>query len=227
MAFAVTPEDKRRCPVVKRIKHAYVFVGAGLYLAFGSIVGFATVNAAILLCIGIMRFRWDRWKWAIILIAVSTLVIILNQFALFAFLVLLSLSIYYFRSRPPATGLYRNTHRLILNMRLDDHSWVLQSMSIWQAVGEIRMDLSLALPEEKETTIVLQGLVGDLDLTIPEDYGLQVEASVLIGQIGFRQLKDGGVLHQLTWRSPDYDQREYQVKLQLFYLVGDIKIRTE
>jgi len=115
---------------------------------------------------------------------------------------------------------------LFLNMRLGEESWVLQSMSYWQAVGEIRLDLSLAIPEEKETTIVLQGLVGDVDLTIPEDYGLQIEASVLIGQIEFGQTKDGGMMHRLSWRSPDYDRREYRVKLQLFYLVGDMKIRT-
>jgi lia operon protein LiaF len=99
-------------------------------------------------------------------------------------------------------------------------------MSFWQAVGEIRMDMSLAVPEEKETTIILQGLVGDVDLTIPEDYGIQVEASVMVGQIAFRQSRDGGMMHRLSWRSPDYDQREYRMKLQLFYLVGDIKIRT-
>nr|WP_255570880.1 cell wall-active antibiotics response protein LiaF [Cohnella sp. CFH 77786] len=111
-------------------------------------------------------------------------------------------------------------------MRLDEQSWVLQSMSFWQAVGEIRMDMTLAIPEEKETTIVLQGLVGDVDLTVPEDYGLQVEASVFVGQIGYKQSRDGGMLHRLSWRSPDYDSREYRLKLQLFYLVGDIKIRT-
>ena len=40
-------------------------------------------------------------------------------------------------------------------------------MSFWHAIGEIRMDMSLAVPEDKETTIVLQGLVGDLDLIVP------------------------------------------------------------
>jgi lia operon protein LiaF len=207
-------------------EHAMLFIAAGLYLALGGMAGYATVNAALLLFLGIQRFRWDRSRLAVILIAVTTLVLIINQFAIFAIIVLLSLGFYYFRSRPHLSGVHRSAHRLILNMRLDEHSWVLQPMSIWQAVGEIRLDLSLAIPEEKETTIVLQGLVGDVDLTIPEDYGLQVEASVLVGQIGFKQSRDGGMLHRVSWRSPDYDQREYRVKLQLFYLVGDIKIRT-
>jgi len=211
---------------MKLSNHAFLFIAAGLYLALGGIAGYATVNAAILLGLGIWRFRTDRSRWSIVLIAICALVLVLNQFILFILIVLLSLGIYYFRSRPSSSGLYRSTHRLFLNMRLDEQSWVLQSMSCWQAVGEIRMDASLAIPEEKDTTIVLQGLVGDVDLTVPEDYGLEVEASVLIGQIGFQQTRDGGMLHRVSWRSPDYDRREYRMKLQLFYLVGDIKIRT-
>ena len=203
-----------------------LFIAAGLYLALGGLIGYTTVNAAILLYIGIVRFRWDRSRWAVVLMAVSTLILILNQFVIFAVIVLLSLGFYYFRSKPHASGNYRSAHRLFLNMRMEEHSWVLQSMSFWQAVGEIRLDLSLSIPEEKETTIVLQGLIGDVDLTIPEDYGLQIEASVLVGQIGFGLTKDGGILHRLSWQSPDYEEREYRVKLQLFYLVGDIKIRT-
>jgi lia operon protein LiaF len=229
MAFAVKdriPNSGEVRPDMKFSSKAFLFIIAGLYLALGGVAGYTTVNAVLLLLLGIERYRWDRSRWSVILIAVSSLVLIINQFALFALIILVSLALYYFRSRPLTPGLYRSAHRLILNMRLDEQSWVLKSMSFWQAVGEIRMDMSLAVPEEKETTIILQGLVGDVDLTIPEDYGIQVEASVMVGQIAFRQSRDGGMMHRLSWRSPDYDQREYRMKLQLFYLVGDIKIRT-
>jgi lia operon protein LiaF len=211
---------------MKRSSNAILFIAAGIYLALGGMAGYATVNAVILLLIGIERYRWDRSRLSIILIAVSTLLLIVNQFGLFALIVLVSLGIYYFRARPPAFGTYVNKHKLFLNMRLDEQSWVLHSMSFWHAIGEIRMDMSLAVPEEKETTIVLQGLVGDLDFIIPVDFGIQVEASVLLGQISFKQMKEGGMFHRMSWRSPDYDECEQKLKLQLFYLVGDIKIRT-
>jgi len=113
-----------------------------------------------------------------------------------------------------------------MNMRMEEQSWVLRSMSYWHAFGEIHMDMSLAVPEEKETTIVLQGVVGNVDLIVPEDYGMQVEASVLIGQASFRQIQEGGMIQRLSWKSPNYEQSEQKLKLQLFYLVGDIKIRT-
>ncbi|RED57262.1 cell wall-active antibiotics response protein LiaF [Cohnella lupini] len=209
-----------------RKSNAILFIAAGIYLALGAVAGYATVNAAVLLLLGIERYRNDRSKLSILVIAVSTLVLIINQFALFTIVVLISLGAYYFRARPSAFGTHANKHRLFLNMRLDEQSWVLQSMSFWHAVGEIRMDMSLAVPEDKETTIVLQGLVGDLDLIVPDDYGIQVDASVLLGQISFRQVKEGGMFHRLSWRTPNYEECEQKLKLQLFYLVGDIKIRT-
>ena len=209
-----------------RKSNAILFIAAGLYLALGAVAGYTTVNAAVLLLLGIERYRNDRSKLSILVIAVSTLVLIINQFALFTIVVLISLGAYYFRARPSAFGTHVSKHRVFLNMRLDEQSWVLQSMSFWHAVGEIRMDMSLAVPEDKETTIVLQGLVGDLDLIVPDDYGIQVDASVLLGQISFRQVKEGGMFHRLSWRSPNYEECEQKLKLQLFYLVGDIKIRT-
>lgn len=213
---------------MKWSRNAILFIAAGIYLALGGVAGYATVNAVILLLLGIERYQWDRSRLAIILIAVSTLTLIVTQFGLFAVIVLVSLGTYYFRARPSTSGSgsYMNKHKLILNMRLDEQSWLLHSMSYWHAIGEIRMDMTLAVPEEKETVIILQGLVGDLDLIIPDDCGIEVEASVLLGQISFKQIKEGGMFHRLSWKSPNYEECEQRLKLQLFYLVGDIKIRT-
>ncbi|RED64362.1 cell wall-active antibiotics response protein LiaF [Cohnella phaseoli] len=211
---------------MRRSSNAIVFIAAGLYLALGAVAGYATVNAVLLLLLGVHRYRSDRSRLSVVVIAISTLVLIVNQFALFVVVVLVSLGIYYFRARPPEFGTHVSNHRLFMNMRMEEQSWVLRSMSYWHAFGEIHMDMSLAVPEEKETTIVLQGVVGNVDLIVPEDYGMQVEASVLIGQASFRQIQEGGMIQRLSWKSPNYEQSEQKLKLQLFYLVGDIKIRT-
>src|SRR4051794_5055589 len=113
--------------------NAILFIAAGLYLALGGLAGYATVNAVVLLLLGIDRYRWDRARLSVILIAISILVLLINQFALFAVVVLVSLGTYYFRARPPTFGRYVSKHRLLLNMRLDEQSWVMHSMSFWHA----------------------------------------------------------------------------------------------
>jgi lia operon protein LiaF len=211
---------------MRKSSNAILFIAAGIYLALGTVAGYTTVNAIVLLLLGIERYRSDRSRISIVVMAVSTLVLVITQLALFVIIVLISLGIYYFRVRPQEFGTSAGSHRLLLNMRLDEQSWVMHSMSIWNALGEVRMDISLAVPEDKETTIVLQGLIGDLDLIVPEDYGLQVDASVLLGQVSFQKVKENGVIHRLSWKSPNYEQYDQKLKLQLFYLVGDIRIRT-
>ncbi|MCC3377031.1 cell wall-active antibiotics response protein LiaF [Cohnella sp. REN36] len=206
-------------------KTSMVLIAAGLYLALGGLAGYATMNAVLLLWLGIDRYRFDRSRLAVALIAICAIILVANNIGLVLVLVLVSLAIYFLKAKPPARGNYVSRHRPILNLRLDQPSWVMHSMGYWHLFGEIRMDLSRAVPEEKETTIVLQGVVGDIDLIVPEDYGLQIESNVLVGQVAWNGKQENGMMHRIDWRSPDYDKQAYQVKLQLFYLAGNIRIR--
>lgn len=88
------------------------------------------------------------------------------------------------------------------------------------------MDLSTAILEQKETTLVLQGLIGNVNLIIPEDVGASVSASVMIGQASVYNQKETGVWNKVNWTSPNYETSDQQVKLVLSYLVGDIQVRV-
>jgi lia operon protein LiaF len=96
---------------------------------------------------------------------------------------------------------------------------------MWNLIGEIYIDLSLALPEQQETTLVLQGVLGDVDIIVPEDLGVSVTASVIVGQIDVAREKDTGVLNKIIWQSPNYETSDQKVKLIVSYLVGDIDIK--
>lgn len=207
-------------------KIVIVLILAALYAAIGGLAGFATVNAILLLLLGIDRYRWDRSRLAVLVIAAGLLILIVNHLLLLIVVVLVSLAAYYFRANPVTSEPISKKHKLLLNMRLDEQAWELRSLSYWHALGEIRLDLSQAVPAETETAIVLQGLVGDVDIIVPEDFGLAVEASVLLGQAELQQRKEGGVLNRQSWQSANYEQADHRVKLHLSYLVGDIRIRT-
>ncbi|MBN2982706.1 cell wall-active antibiotics response protein LiaF [Cohnella algarum] len=204
---------------------ALVFIAAGCYLMLGGIAGYLTANTIVLLVLGVDRFKRDRNRLAAVLIAIAVLTLIINEFGLVVAIVLISLGLFYRKTKPQAGGNFVSRHRLLLHLRLDRPSWILRSMAYWHAFGESRVDLTMAVPEERETTVVLQGIVGDAEWIVPEDYGLQIEASVLLGQIHWNAIQEGGVAQKVVWRSPDYEQKEHQVKLQLFYLVGNIRIR--
>ncbi|WP_230986579.1 cell wall-active antibiotics response protein LiaF [Cohnella fermenti] len=205
--------------------HAMLFVAAGLYLALGAMAGYATINAVLLLYIGILRFREDRSRLALIVIAISAFVLIANQIAIVLLIVLVSLGLYYMKARPSSHHRGEGRARFFLKLRKDRESWVLPSFSSWHALGDVRMDLTMAIPEERTSSFVLQGLIGDIDLIVPEEYGIELEASVLLGQIVWNGTQRGGGLQRVVWRSPDYELKEQRLKLQFVYLVGNIRIR--
>lgn len=98
-------------------------------------------------------------------------------------------------------------------------------MSIWSFIGEIHLDLTIAILDEKEVTIVLQGVVGDIDIIIPEDMGVDIHSNIFIGQTMIGAEKEEGLLNKLEWTSKNYEDSEYKVKLVVSYLVGDVNIK--
>ncbi|SFB30593.1 lia operon protein LiaF [Cohnella sp. OV330] len=206
-------------------KKSLVFIAAGLYLAVGAIAGFATVNAAILLWLGIERYRQDRSRLSVAVIAVSAIVLVVNQIGLVLAIGLILAAIYFLRVRPSDRVGFVSRPRLILNMRQDRPGWVLRSMGCWHLYGEVRLDLTGAVPEENATNVVLQGIVGDIEIVVPEDYGVQVEANVLLGQVTIDGQGDGGMMRRMSWSSPGLARQDQQIKLQFNYIVGNIRIR--
>jgi lia operon protein LiaF len=207
-------------------RNAILIAAAALYLVLGFTAGFMTANAALVFALGIELFRRGRSQVGIVLMAGGALVILIRHFALFFALVILAVAVFLVKARraPPAPGRISGRHGFHLTMRREEHNWVLQSFSSWHLVGDVRLDLTRAVPEEPETIIVLQGLLGDVHLLVPEDWGLWIEASVPVGRIKWQHASDDTGVNRLVWRTPDYENKRFRLRLQLFYLVGDVKI---
>ena len=205
-------------------RNAILFAAAALYLALGFTAGFVTANAALVLALGIELFRRGRSQRGIVLMAGGALVILIRHFVLFFALMVLAAAVILFEARRSPPGRLPGRHGFYLAMRREEENWVLQPFSSWHLIGDVRLDLTRAVPEEPETVIALQGLLGDVHLLVPEDWGLWVEASVPIGRIKWQHAPDDAVVNRLAWRTPDYENKRFRLRLKVYYLVGDVKI---
>ncbi|HEY8528812.1 MAG TPA: cell wall-active antibiotics response protein LiaF [Paenibacillaceae bacterium] len=205
-------------------RNAILFAAAALYLALGFTAGFITANAALVLLLGIELFRRGRSQWGIVLMAGGALVILIRHFVLFFALMVLAAVVILFEARRSPLGRLPGRHGFHLAMRREEESWVLKPFSSWHLIGDVRLDLTRAVPEEPETVIALQGLLGDVHLLVPEDWGLWVEASVPVGRIKWQHAPDDAGVNRLAWRTPDYENKRFRLRLKVFYLVGDVKI---
>lgn len=205
---------------------AFLFIGVGVFILFNNWISFMTIAALILIFIGIDKIRKNDGKRGYSFLTIGGILLMIDHLTLVLGIILISLGFFYAKSKKVhRDDRYIQKQNLMSNIKWDREPWVLRNMSLWHVVGELNLDLSLAIIEERECIIVLQGALGDVDITIPDDIGVQLEVSVLFGQIDFNREKDTGLLNKRIWQSPNYEQSEQRVKLLISYIVADIDIR--
>jgi lia operon protein LiaF len=205
---------------------ALVLIGAGLFLLLDHTIGIFPILAAFLILLGIHRIRSHSDRKGYLWILIGALILMGHNFSLILAIVLISLGYFFIKSKNThRDGNYEQKQKLIDSIRLGKEPWILKDSSIWYIIGETHIDLSLAILEKKETILILQGVIGDLDLIVPEDIGVSVNASVIFGKIDVAAQRESGVMNKLLWQSPNFESADHHVKLVISYIVGDVDIK--
>ncbi|GIP23974.1 cell wall-active antibiotics response protein LiaF [Paenibacillus sp. J22TS3] len=206
---------------------AILLIGFGILLFFGQGINFLTLVALLFLILGVYKIRQgEDTRTGYVLLVVGSGLILLEHLMLVVAIVLISLGLFYAKVKKMLPrGDHIQKQNFIAGVHWDRDPWNLRSISMWHVFGEHDIDLSLAIAEERENIIMFQGVVGDMDLVISDDYGVEIEAFVMFGQIEFGPDKETGMVNRLYWRSPNYEAQDKKVKIMISYLVGDIDIR--
>ncbi|NDI36731.1 cell wall-active antibiotics response protein LiaF [Chengkuizengella sediminis] len=205
---------------------ALVLIFAGLYLLFGNLIGFLTVAALILIWFGANRVRIGEKNKGYLLIVIGIIILISNHVMFVVGLVLIAFGYFYMRSdKQKFDEPFMQKQNIVQSIKWKKNQWTLKNMMIRSIVGEIQMDVSNALIEEKETKIILQGIVGDIDIIVPEHIGVTIESTVIIGEIGLNWEKEAGIMNKYIWTSPNYASSDVKIHFVISYLIGDIDIR--
>lgn len=206
---------------------ALVLIGAGIFLLLGYTIGFFTVASLIVLWAGIHYVRTEERKKGYLLLIVGSLLLLSHHSSLVVAVILIFLGYTYIRSQKiHGDGMYVKEHRFLQSTKRNKEPWELKNTSMWALIAEIELDLSLALTEEGETTIVMQGLIGDIDVLVPEDMGLSLQATVILGQTDVFERRESGMMNKVNWQSPGYETSKHKVKLVLSYMIGDVDIKV-
>lgn len=204
---------------------AVIIIVVGFLMLFNRNMNLLTAAALILLTVGMLQIRKGETKKGYRYLGVGAALLLLDNLMIVFLIVLASLA--YFYSKNKKIHLHDDVMKkqnFMARYYWDQSSWRLRSMSLWHAIGEVNADLSLSIPEEKQTIVLLQGVMGNVRLTLPEDYGVEIEASVLFGRINLLGEQDSGMMNRLVWRTPGYESSEYKVKFVISYIVGDLNI---
>ncbi|GAB2675827.1 cell wall-active antibiotics response protein LiaF [Paenibacillus thermoaerophilus] len=205
---------------------ALFILAALVFLMMDRIFSAGTMIAVFLLALGGLRLKTkpDKIAYASLIIGV----ILLMHLAWALLLVVLGLSLFFYYRQTQHLRMKDWNHvrkyRIAESLKWDRDPYVLSNTSLWTAFGEFRIDLSLAMAGP-ETTLVLQGLAGDVDIFVPEDWGVSVEAISAVGHYEVGPETRSGLGGRLLWRSPNYDACAQKLNLSLSFFVTDVKVK--
>lgn len=114
---------------------------------------------------------------------------------------------------------------LIGDFHLTSGRFELSHMSIWHGIGNVVIDLSRAVIHEEETTLNVQGWVGDITIYVPVDLPVAITAEVTLGDLEVFGHRQGGLNRYVVMRSDHFDGSSPKVTLNISLIVGDIDVK--
>src|SRR5690606_32246787 len=133
---------------------ALVLIIAGLYLLLGNLIGFFTVTSIIITLFGIHKIRTGEHKLGYILLGIGLLFLTSGHLVLVLAIIMLSLRYFILRSKDLHKDQEHIQKQSILeSLRWEKNPWELKNSSFWSLIGELKIDLSLAMTDQKETTL--------------------------------------------------------------------------
>jgi lia operon protein LiaF len=206
---------------------ALVLIAAGLFLLVERHLGFFSIVALLLMGLGFYKVRSEGGKSGYVMMAVGTALLLGEHFSILIPLLLIALGIFYIKyNKNQREGIYIQKMKLIESYKVGREPWELKSLSLWHLIGEIHIDLTQAIPEQEETTLIIQGAIGDVDIVVPDYLGVTVTASAVFGQLDVGTEKEAGFMNRVAWQSPGYESSTQKVRIEVSYLVADIDIKV-
>ncbi|MFK3938583.1 cell wall-active antibiotics response protein LiaF [Alkalihalobacillus sp. NPDC078783] len=114
---------------------------------------------------------------------------------------------------------------LVGEVRFTSTPFELTDMQIWNGVGDVRIDLTNAIIPEGETLIIVENVIGDVQIYMPEDLAYTIQSYVLVGDSSILHSKQGGFNQTTLLRSEDYQSGVRKVKFVLSCAIGSVKVR--
>ncbi|WP_087991104.1 LiaRS two-component regulatory system accessory protein LiaF [Bacillus vallismortis] len=101
----------------------------------------------------------------------------------------------------------------------------LNDLNISGFIGDIKIDLSKAMIPEGESTIVISGVIGNVDIYVPSDLEVAVSSAVFIGDINLIGSKKSGLSTKVYAASSDFSESKRRIKVSVSLFIGDVDVK--
>lgn len=102
--------------------------------------------------------------------------------------------------------------------------WKLRNASISMMFGDLQLDLSQAQVDPGEYRLEISLIAGDVDVYVPADVEVAVEAEAYAGRLRVFSQERGGVSPAISYESPGYGTAEKKVRIRAYLGAGDFAV---
>ncbi|WP_160847648.1 cell wall-active antibiotics response protein LiaF [Pontibacillus yanchengensis] len=123
----------------------------------------------------------------------------------------------------------KKKHKKKRNVAIGDHrfdqpNWNVESMDLWNVIGDYHVDFTKAFIPDQETSISISGVIGDVKVIIPEHVDFQIHATIKTGDIRVLDEKSEGLNRDIHFKTPGYEEATKKLDLDVHFKIGDIKV---
>jgi lia operon protein LiaF len=110
------------------------------------------------------------------------------------------------------------------DLRLEVDSADFKGGSASTVFGSVLVDCSKAKLAAGEHWLRLSGVFGSINVILPPDTAVSVSCNAVAGDLDVGGERRSGVVPNLTYTSPGYDQAERRLKISATQIFGDVRV---
>lgn len=115
--------------------------------------------------------------------------------------------------------------QMVGSLKIGGAGWQLQSARYAHKLGDVKVDLRETEIPLGETVLEISCNIGDIDVRLPEDVDVWIQAHAKMGDVKVFEQRNSGANASLTYQSVGYEEAERKLKLLLFMKMGDIDVK--
>ena len=103
--------------------------------------------------------------------------------------------------------------------------WQVTDEEFWLGIGDVTLDMTGAEIPVGETQLRVLQFIGDVRVSLPEEVGVSLSATAMIGSVRAFGRKRDIFFTPLHLASENYETAERKVRLETSMFIGDVRIR--
>ena len=105
--------------------------------------------------------------------------------------------------------------------------WSVEDAVIRTVLGDITLDLRHAELPEGETELTLLCWLGAVQVRVPADLALDIQAQTFVGAVDVLGAREEGLIRDVSLRSDGYEDASRRLRLRLSTVIGEVSVRQE